>query len=303
DPTKVVAFAQTGEDGRPPPWLRFLLAFDIDFRVRRLRFCIRGLNHLYERIGATEMNGVTTADLDHLKASLYENLDLYRNYLTRESLDATTLKDAQALLGEALSERALGHPEAAAQRFVAANAERIDALVRRIMAQIDLESVNYLVDEFFANQMGAKLRGAARRSMLADYIGFPFWDVLTFSITSWRDLGEFDEVRIDRVSPTDATFLRGGGAEATLKGIEFNHFGAFLSRAYRENDYLWGRLHAAERIIDLIVDAAKIEGAAEGVDVTFLKRKALTAILEAEKAHLETMGPDIAALEATLARR
>ena len=29
-------------------------------------------------------------------------------------------------------------------------------------------------------------------------------------------------------------------------------FGAFFSRAYRENDYLWGRLHGAERLIDII---------------------------------------------------
>ena len=47
--------------------------------------------------------------------------------------------------------------------------------------------------------------------------------------------------------------IREGGTTATLKGIQFNSFGAFFSRAYRENDYLWGRLHGADRLIDITV--------------------------------------------------
>ena len=49
--------------------------------------------------------------------------------------------------------------------------------------------------------------------------------------------------------------IREGGTHATLRGIEFYNFGAFFSRAYRENDYLWGRLHGAERLIDIIASA------------------------------------------------
>src|SRR3546814_11990842 len=63
----------------------------------------------------------------------------------------------------------------------------------------------------------------------------------------------FDPVKVDRIAPDDAATIRGGGAEATLKGIQFNSFGAFFSRTYRENDYLWGRLHGAERLIDILV--------------------------------------------------
>ena len=33
-------------------------------------------------------------------------------------------------------------------------------------------------------------------------------------------------------------------------------FAAFLSRSYRENDYLLGRLHAIDRLIDIVYDAA-----------------------------------------------
>ena len=110
--------------------------------------------------------------------------------------------------------------------------------------------------------------------------------MLTFSITNWRDLDEFDEIRVDRLSPDDAQTLRKGGADATLKGIQFHHFGAFFCLAYRQNDYLWGRLHAADRLIDIVLDAARIEGAAKDVDVIAIKSRAFNAILDEESKHL-----------------
>ncbi len=99
-------------------------------------------------------------------------------------------------------------------------------------------------------------------------------------------LDEFDEIRVDRLSPDDAQTLRKGSADATLKGIQFHHFGAFFSMAYRQNDYLWGRLHAADRLIDIVLDAARIEGAAKDLDVLALKAKAFNAILDVESTHL-----------------
>src|SRR5690606_11016453 len=122
----------------------------------------------------------------------------------------------------------------------------------------------------------------ARHELFTAYIGFPFWDVMAFSVSQWQDLGEFDEIRIDRISPDDARMLRAGGTAATLKGIGFAHFAAFFNRRYRENDYLWGRLHAAERLIDIAHDAA---GRPE-IDTARLKRRAFAAILAAETPHL-----------------
>jgi hypothetical protein len=88
------------------------------------------------------------------------------------------------------------------------------------------------------------------------------------------------------MSPDDSQTLRPGGALATLKGIQFHHFGAFFSLGYRQNDYLWGRLHATERLIDIVLDAARIEGAADGIDAVELKRQAFCAILDTESRHL-----------------
>jgi hypothetical protein len=33
---------------------------------------------------------------------------------------------------------------------------------------------------------------------LVNYLGFPFWDVLTFSVTTGRDAGELHEILVDR---------------------------------------------------------------------------------------------------------
>ena len=92
----------------------------------------------------------------------------------------------------------------------------------------------------------------AVRCLLA-YLGFPYFDTATLPLLQGEGLDEFDPIKVDRIAPDDATSIRSGGAEATLKGIQFGTFGAFFSRAYRENDYLWGRLHGAERMIDITV--------------------------------------------------
>jgi hypothetical protein len=79
--------------------------------------------------------------------------------------------------------------------------------------------------------------------------------------------------------------IRQGGTRATLRGIEFYNFGAFFSRAYRENDYLWGRLHGAERMIDLV--ASTIEEGMDPATVMRFKRDAFLAILDQEETRLQ----------------
>ena len=103
---------------------------------------------------------------------------------------------------------------------------------------------------------------------------------------------------MDRISPEDAHAIRPGGAAATLRGTEFYNFGAFFSRAYRENDYLWGRLHGAERLIDIVISAAG-EGreapAALTPDlVAGFRRAAFLAILAEEESRL-TADPGLVA--------
>ena len=42
-----------------------------------------------------------------------------------------------------------------------------------------------------------------------------------------------------------------------LTGVKLGHFAAFYRASWRANDYMWGRLDAAVRVVDLLVDAAR----------------------------------------------
>src|SRR5262249_42186695 len=105
---------------------------------------------------------------------------------------------------------------------------------------------------------------------------------------------------IDRISPQDAHTLPGFGGVESLKGIGFGHFAGFLSRSYRENDYLLGRLHALDRLVDIVCDAAGIDPKTDGIDVLALKKRGFPAPVAPEKpqpAHREDF---IAALRRTI---
>lgn len=140
-----------------------------------------------------------------------------------------------------------------------------------------------------------------RRRMLLTYLGFPFYDVATLPLLRNEGLTEFDPVKVDRISPDDALSIRQGGTRATLKGIEFYNFGAFFSRAYRENDYLWGRLHGAERMIDLICSTAETP-LHEDVRREF-KRDIFLAILDEEEKRLTNSGELIESLRTEIYER
>ena len=119
------------------------------------------------------------------------------------------------------------------------------------------------------------------------YLGFPFYDTVTLPLLRGDGASEFEPAKVDRISPDDCSAIRSGGTRATLRGVEFYNFGAFFSRVYRENDYLWGRLHGAERMIDILVSALP-RGVVLGADeITAFKRDAFLAVLDEEQGRLK----------------
>ena len=63
----------------------------------------------------------------------------------------------------------------------------------------------------------------------------PFYDVATFPLSRRDGFDEFNQVKIDRISPDGALSIREGGTAATLRGIEFYNFGGpFQPRLPRE---------------------------------------------------------------------
>jgi len=269
-----------------PAWVKYLLAFDVKYRERRLHFLIKGQNRLYQLIGQDRFVGLDPLVVDRLKREFYVRLDALRR---RENADFYS-REVRDLVADtfpaAPSAAEVKHLEAFAASFVEQHVDQIDRLIERLAAEIDLDASTRELDDLLASLDPTEWHADARREVLVNYLGFPFWDVLTFPMTRARELSELNEILIDRISPQDVRTLSGFDGIKSLKGIGFGHFAAFLSRAYRENDYLLGRLHALDRLIDIVCDAAGIEPKTDRIDVLALKKRGFARILAAEEPHL-----------------
>jgi len=91
-----------------------------------------------------------------------------------------------------------------------------------------------------------------QKEILVRYLGFPFWDRQIYPYVAFSDAAEFGNIAIYRLSPNDASLLGRRTAKEKLVGAKAAHFGAFLSRPGREGDYLWGRLDAGDRLLDML---------------------------------------------------
>ncbi|QDM40081.1 patatin-like protein [Altererythrobacter sp. TH136] len=242
-----------GGGGLSEAAVAFLRAHDLAFRVRRLRLIARRLSIDWE---ADET--IPDTALEAAREAIYDILALY---FAQES--GTNLGDDFAVLaGKVMSD-----PGAV-----------LDALAaRRLLPEVDAEAEERLSAAL--DEMPKELR----RRVLLTYLGFPFYDAATLPLLQNEGLTEFDAVKVDRISPEDARSIRAGGTKATLRGTEFYNFGAFFSRAYRENDYLWGRLHGAERMIDLV--ASTVENFSDG-ELAAFKQRAFLAVLDEEDGRL-----------------
>lgn len=253
-------------DARRQQWMDFLLRYDVDYRIRRLRFVIRELNTLYGRRSDEPDYNDTASQLDLVKSELYDLLERLREFEGAACLPPETRQQVRRLF----------LPEA-----VADSVELNEAMLA-IAGCFDLETLVDECDALFESPAFQALPAAHRDRLAVTYVGFAFWDVLAFAMTDWRDATELEEIRVDRISPADAQALHSNGVADILKGVALGHFAAFFSRRHREHDYLWGRLHAAERLIDIVTDCARLEFADGRVNPVALKRQAFASIIEAE---------------------
>ncbi len=275
---------ETTAASKLPRWAEFFLAFDVDYRKRRLNFLIEGQNRLYRLLDEGRFPGLEPGVVDGLKRAFYRLLDgLQRCEEARfYSVEAHGL--VRELFEIEPSEEEAKNLTAFARRFVKLHGEKLDRLVETLGREINLASNTRDLDELLASLDPVAWKPEPWREVLVNYLGFPFWDVLTFSVSTARDTGELHEILIDRISPQDVKTLKKFGGVKSLKGTGFGHFAAFLSRAYRENDYLLGRLHAIDRLIDIVCDAAAVEPGE--IDVLGIKKRAFLRVLDLEEQYL-----------------
>lgn len=240
--------------------IAFFRKHDLAFRIRRLKLLARRLTQDWD-----DAEGVAPAEREAARDMVYRAQALYQAKQTAMGLG----EDFAAIAATVLVRPA--------------------DVIADIATRRDLSGIDVVVDEMIVEGLKAMSKPLRRRFLYA-YLGFPFYDVATLPLLQGEGMGEFDPVKVDRISPEDATTIRPGGTLACLKGIEFFHFGAFFARAYRENDYLWGRLHGAERTVDLIASTA--EPPLPQTVIRLFKRDLFLAILAEEKPRL-TAEPDL----------
>lgn len=232
--------------------IAFFRAHDTGFRVRRLEMLARKLARDWQ------LDPEISEDAsDRARDRLYEILALYH----RADEDVLHSQPFAELAADALRQ------PGAVLDFLAS---------QRLLPGTDLAAEELLIEAL------EDMPKVLKRRMLLTYLGFPFYDVATLPLSRREGVDEFNPIKIDRISPDDARSIREGGTAATLRGIEFYNFGAFFSRDYRENDYLWGRLHGAERMIDLV--ASTVGGSVPEATIRAGKRAAFLAVLEEEEA-------------------
>jgi transcriptional regulator with XRE-family HTH domain len=263
----------TGEPLGPTGEIAVLDRFDVSYRIRRLQFVVRRVN---QHESVTSLDVCCQDILDRFKLDTYGFLDRLFE-----------LRKARGLTGELIARLA-----AAAQRLPLDRTEALD-LMEQLAGALDLAAVDREFDGLL-NGIYTELAAAGEasfcRSLLADYLGFPLYDVLL--LTNENEQGGPDPltpVRVERISPSDALTL--ADAFDRLKCRDYMGFLGFFNRSYREHDYLWGRLHAADRIMDLLAPFADPD------DDLSAERKALfEAILRRERPRLHECAPTLMAV-------
>jgi patatin-related protein len=271
-----------------PQQLRFLLAFDLGYATRRLRFVKDGVSDLYGSAG--QPGYPPRAEIDAVKGRLWSAIGTLRDAMAGRGFERPLVDQFDACFPVDAMRDFLEQRGFDIGAYVDEHAAQLDGLERALADFLETRLTGFtagLYIELLRLTEGWESR--IRSDLLVRYLGFPFWDVLLYPIQALSDVGERDHVEIVRMSPRDTHRIPVPSSPkqpTKLVGATSHHFGAFLSRTGREQDYLWGRLDGAERLIGILLADA------DEADKDRWCKEAFRAILEED----EQAVPNAAAL-------
>ena len=292
-----------GEDADMPAFARVVIRFGIEYKRRRINFVLHELNTLYHALPGEGRCTTAPGVLDVVKTRIHECLDALAIYDDCAFVDAPAAAAVRALLQPA-TVAAAAQPDAEAAAFATRNALALDALIERIGDACRIGEANANMDAVLVSDAVRAIEPHCRRQLLTAYLGYFYWDVILRPALGALALGSgpLEEVLIDRISPQDATALASvTEGRPALAGTAFAGFGGFLSAAARENDYLWGRLHAAERLVGIVASAVGGPGAPDASELRVFRKRAFEAILDEEASRLRAVPGLIARLRVAIA--
>ena len=208
---------------------------------RRRRFLVRQANRLYA-------SASDRATVDAFKSVLTDLAEIRPTI----AMTGTGIAFDPTALDAMMTDRATGPGRAA---FAVLNAAGQTALDRALAAATSAAdrlagALDVAVADIPPGPVATALQAADSLFDLVDLVTAP--EMIRHRIE------EPQEARIVRISPIDCRSTRDVIGQAL--GDEFGAFAGFLSRDARVHDILLGRLNGAERLLDMILDAAGLEG-------------------------------------------
>ena len=276
-----------------PAFAKMTIDFGVVYKKRRLNFVLHEISDLYD---AGEPLAAGAEDLDLINIQVHKLIDAMSMY-----------DNADFLSGRATGMcRTLFSPMTAARMDVDQFATDQDAgltgLVRRLGIECDLAGKNDDADTLLSSGLVQNLEPRYRTAILTGYLGYFYWDVILHpAVTALAlETGPIEEILVDRISPDDATSLAPPGNPRVLLGATFAGFGGFLNRATRENDYLWGRLHAVDRLFD-ILSSTLPNTIRTTIDLHALKKAGFECVMAEEGERLRLVPDLVSRLRAAIA--
>jgi patatin-related protein len=269
-----------------PVFTKMVVDFGLVYKKRRLNFVLHEINDLYDNIPLIDSCSTQPEDLDLLKIQIHKLIDEMSIYDDPGFLSGQAIAMCRKLF---LTD--LGRIDI--DQFVSANGDALSRLVNRLGIECDMARRNDDADAVLSSALVLNLEPRCRSAILGGYLGYFYWDIILRPAVSALSLeaGPIEEILIDRISPDDAVSLTLPETARMLLGGTFAGFGGFLSRATRENDYLWGRLHAVERLFDILATTLPAS-TREIIDFPALKKAAFERVIEEEAERLSLI-PDL----------
>jgi patatin-related protein len=250
------SFRDAGDDSGDSA---FLLAFDLSYRQRRMRFLLTKLDERYasqDAAGRMEIRRLKT-DLNRIAESLGA---LQRNALERGKKNLAYPATRGLKIDASALRRLLAMPATDREReirdFVTGAFRELDAVANAVAGayrEVLIQAAGDTEQCLDANNPGLDNETARElRVWLRHFFEeYDYYDQVVFPIFYETSVGEAEPADVIRISPRDAQSVIDETAEdrRKLAGTTLFHFGAFFDRLWRSNDILWGRLDGAERII------------------------------------------------------
>jgi hypothetical protein len=251
-----------------PAFAKMTIDFGVVYKKRRLNFVLHEISDLYD---ASELHAAAAEDLDLIKIQVHKLIDALAMYDTADFLSERAVATCRTLFAPVTAQRM------DVEQFVADRDAELTGLVRRLGIECDLAGRNDDADTLLSSGLVQNLEPRYRTAILTGYLGYFYC-----------------------ISPDDAPSLAPPGNPRVLLGGTFAGFGGFLNRATRENDYLWGRLHAVDRLFDILSSTLPNPIRAT-IDLHALKKAGFECVMEEEAQRLHLVPDLVARLRAAIA--